>query len=999
MKWFNNLKIRAKLLIVFGILLCITIFFSIFAVVQTRNLDTDLTEILVSYQARQLYIVDALDNVYKIRLSNFAMLQQYRSEGVDFSGITNAYISARDGFRSNLEGYKELVYSDIWFDADTKNDRIIRADYILSLFEEYVDITKDMYDDSVAYDEARRQRVLAESRPLGDALTAALMNKAEDERGLYNLIVETTQVQSRRVLDDVAQTTVIFAWISCVLILISIFMLFFTISSINKPILRLKNAVYEIAKGNLEQPLQSDRKDEIGELSNSISHMVEELARSNEIQKALEAEKAASAFKSSFLANMSHEIRTPMNVILGIAEIEMRDETLKPHTRDAISRIYSSGDLLLNIINDILDLSKIEAGKLELSNLKYEVASLINDTITLNMIRIGEKPIEFMLSVDENLPNTLMGDEIRIKQVLNNLLSNAFKYTEEGVVKLSISHKDNEEDDNIVDIVFCVSDTGQGMTAEQVAKLGEEYSRFNVEANRTTQGTGLGMSITKNLINLMNGSISIKSEVELGSSFVVQFPQGKTDGKILGKEIAGNLENFKVDAVKEIRKAQIVYEPMPYGKVLLVDDMESNNYVTKGLLAPYELQIETAISGYEAISRIQDGNVYDIIFMDHMMPKMDGIVAAEKIHELGYKEPIVALTANAVVGQADIFLDSGFDDFIAKPIDLRQLNSVIKKYVRDKQPREVIETARKMNKKHKQIEQELPISHEICFDLLELFTRDAIKTIAALEKLFKKDGDYSDEDFINYTAYVHGLKRILANIEEQELSDAALVLEEAGRNKDTKIISEKTTVFLDALRAFIASIPYLTTADVEKDQSKAHSVSPELLELYIRDINKAIVVLEEFIGKNGVYDEEELRTCVISVHATKSILAGLGELELSHDAANLEQIGRENDTDKISLETPKFLDALKGVYNKYLPLIETDEGVDPADENLSYLEEKMLDIKKACEAYDQVTAKAIVAEIKEKEWSSDTKELLATITEKLLCGDYEEVIEITDKMT
>jgi PAS domain S-box-containing protein len=349
--------------------------------------------------------------------------------------------------------------------------------------------------------------------------------------------------------------------------------------------------------------------------------------------------KKASLFKSQFLANMSHEIRTPMNAILGITEIVLQNETLSPAVKEELYKIYNSGELLLNIINDILDLSKIEAGKLELSPSTYDVASLINDTVTLNLMRIGSKRVVFKLDVAENIPTMLLGDDLRIKQILNNLISNAIKYTLKGEVKLSLSVESGRgentpsfEGDMI--LVCSVSDTGQGMTKEQVGKLFSEYIRFNTDANRTTEGTGLGLHITYNLIKMMNGEILVESEPEKGSVFTVRLPQRKISSGVLGKELAEKLQKFELN--RSIRlKAQIMFEPMAYGSVLVVDDVESNLFVVKGLLSPYKLSVDTAESGFEAIDKIKDGKVYDIIFMDHMMPKMDGIETTKRIRKTG----------------------------------------------------------------------------------------------------------------------------------------------------------------------------------------------------------------------------------------------------------------------------------------------------------------------------------------------------------------------------
>jgi PAS domain S-box-containing protein len=540
---------------------------------------------------------------------------------------------------------------------------------------------------------------------------------------------------------------------------------------------------------------------------------------------------AANLAKSTFLAKVSHEVRTPMNAILGITEIQLQNETLPQDTQEALGSIYNSGYLLLGIINDILDLSKIEAGKLELSPVNYDVPSLINDTVHLNFMRYDSKPIEFILQVEENIPTTLFGDELRIKQILNNLLSNAFKYTNSGKVTLSVtceaqqgeggSTADGNTAGSII-LVFRVADTGQGMTAEQLSKLFEEYTRFNTEANRRTIGTGLGMAITKYLVRMMNGTISVESEPGKGSVFTVRLPQGTVEGSgVLDKELAENLKQFRLGKAEQMKKApQIIREYMPYGRVLIVDDVESNLYVAKGLLAPYGLTVETARSGFETIEKIKDGAVYDVIFMDHFMPEMDGIEATKKIRELGYTQPVVALTANALAGQAEIFAANGFDDFISKPIDIRQLNAALNKLVRDKYPAETIEAARR----HKDNQGKGPAAgntaggtiadsnstysasqSSIDPELAKMFTWDAEKAAAALEALHKK-GNYGEEDRKAYILNVHAMKSALANIGETTLSAIALKLEQAGRAGNTAVMISDTPAFLDSLRAVIRKV-------------------------------------------------------------------------------------------------------------------------------------------------------------------------------------------------
>ena len=533
---------------------------------------------------------------------------------------------------------------------------------------------------------------------------------------------------------------------------------------------------------------------------------------------------AANKAKTSFIRTMSHEIRTPLNAILGITEIQLQNYNLDQRAREALERIFSSGDLLLGIINDILDLSKIETGKMEIVGAKYDLASMISDTALLNMMRIGSKPIEFILKVNENIPRTLIGDELQLKQILNNLLSNAFKYTSAGKVIMSVHTEEiagaEGGPNSGLTLVISVSDTGQGMTKEQVRRLFDEFTRFNLEANRSTEGSGLGMSITQNLVQLMNGKLFIDSTPGKGSVFTVRLPQRKVDSIVLGREMADNLLRYRISSKVQMKRVQILREPMPYGSVLIVDDVETNTYVVQGLLFPYELKVDTADSGFVAIEKIKSGRTYDIIFMDHMMPKMDGIETVKIIRSMGYAKPIVALTANVVAGQAEVFLDNGFDDFISKPIDIRQLNIVLNKMIRDIQPPEVLEAVRK-NAKSETRPQEFNAmySPQMNSRTAEVFIRDATKAIASIRAIYESSDYRNREGLRLYTIYVHGIKTALANIGKMDLSALALKLEVAGKGENYNIIETETMAFLDSLSVFTDELKTKqeTTADTGEE--------------------------------------------------------------------------------------------------------------------------------------------------------------------------------------
>ncbi len=529
------------------------------------------------------------------------------------------------------------------------------------------------------------------------------------------------------------------------------------------------------------------------------------------LENSRKAAEAANASKSNFLANMSHEIRTPMNAIIGVAQIQLQNPDLPQDYADALNIIYNSGTNLLGIINDILDMSKIETGKMELNPINYDMPSLINDAVQLNIVRIDAKPIEFILDIHSDLPSRMFGDELRLKQILNNLLSNAIKYTDKGYIKLSVTHTPQEED---MLLHFTVEDTGQGMKPEDRDRLFSEYLRFNSDANRTTEGTGLGLNITKRLVEAMNGSIDVESEYGKGSIFTVTVRQKYVDCPAIGAELSERLSNFTFTKEKQPSNLRITHEPMPYGRVLIVDDVETNLYVAEGLLTPYKLQIETANGGYSAISKIESGKIYDVIFMDHMMPQIDGIETTKRIRALGYTGSIVALTANALVGNKELFKQNGFDGFISKPIDIRNLNTSLNKFVRDKHPEEA---SKWMFEAPSEKTRPVLPSANITQKLFKFFQRDALKAIAIL-----KDTVSSDNIKL-FTTTVHGMKSALANIGELETSELALELEKAGRCGNYDYISANADKLIKALEALVQSS--ITDSSVTNTTTKDNSFS------------------------------------------------------------------------------------------------------------------------------------------------------------------------------
>jgi len=652
---------------------------------------------------------------------------------------------------------------------------------------------------------------------------------------------------------------------------------------ITRPIRKVITYAVQVAGGNLDIPLNVKSNDEVGLLVGALHIMVNTLkdrireAETLTANAVLDTEEmkflmqeterqrrkaeAANQAKSSFLSAMSREIRTPMNAIMGITEIQLHNDNIDPGIMEALEKIYISGDLLLCIINDILDLSKIEAGKLELITGRYEIASMISDTSQLNMMRIGDKPVDFEIFVDENMPAYMTGDELRIKQVLNNLLSNAFKYTAKGRVILSVSAQAGGKDDEVI-LVISVTDTGQGMTDEQIDRLFDEYAGFNEKPGRSAGSSGFGMSITRNLINLMNGEIRVDSEAGKGSAFTVRLPQIRCDAGEVGREVAENLRRFRTRSRARMKRAKIPREPMPYGSVLIVDDVEMNLFAAKGLLIPYELKIDSVDSGLAAIEKIRNGNVYDIIFMDHMMPKMDGAETAKIIRQTGYKNPIVALTANAVPGQAEMFMENGFDGFISKPIDIRQLNAALNKFIRDKQPADVIEAARQMAEMRRGIitENVMPADDpRAC----ETFIRDALKTVSILKGIIEKNGPYEENDLQMYVIYMHGIKTALANMGKTDLCSAALRLEQSAKDRNADIIRSETNMFLDLLQTCVDDLAIkMKTAEGESLLEDKAFFKENLLVIKTAcencDEQTADKIIEKLMKKNWSASENRL---------------------------------------------------------------------------------------------------------------------------------------------
>ncbi|MDR3090294.1 MAG: transporter substrate-binding domain-containing protein [Desulfobulbaceae bacterium] len=559
--------------------------------------------------------------------------------------------------------------------------------------------------------------------------------------------------------------------------------------------------------------------------------------RTEALAEQVEATKQASETKSRFLANMSHEMRTPLNAIVGLSDVMLdrgEDEILdNKNINDNIETIHNAGINLLALVNDLLDISKIEAGKITLALAEYDTVSLIADVAAMSIIRCGDKSIDFKLTIDETLPRRFRGDEVRVRQIFGNLLSNAFKYTAGGQVEWRVSW---QRDGDSVWLISSVRDTGIGIPPENLDQIFSEYNRLNDSSRRHIEGTGLGLPITLNLTKMMGGELTVTSEINQGSVFSVRFRQGFVNDQAIGPEQARELQQFHHVNRKKSDDKRKIYPKLTYARVLVVDDVPANFDVAKGVMKPYRMRVDCLTGGRQAIEAVRAETVhYDAIFMDHMMPGIDGIEALRQIRAIGtpyaLAVPVIALTANAIMGNEQRFLDAGFQAFLSKPIEMKRLNMVIERFVRDKSRESEVKTSATLSRAELLRQASIPgLDME---EALRRFSDDADSywqvlqsyvdnSVILLEKI--RDTEISIDE---YVIAVHGLKGSSLGISALSISEKTAELEAAGRGGDSDFIDAHNGELLAMTEQLLMDLSDLLARDTAGEADKPPKDAPD----------------------------------------------------------------------------------------------------------------------------------------------------------------------------
>jgi signal transduction histidine kinase/DNA-binding response OmpR family regulator len=609
-----------------------------------------------------------------------------------------------------------------------------------------------------------------------------------------------------------------------------------------------------IINGDLQLTVLKDKYNEV--LSKVV--MVNDITA---LLNAMNDAKEANMAKSNFLAKMSHEIRTPMNAIIGMTELSLREENIKLARENMLMVKHASTDLL-SIINDILDFSKIQSGSFDLQPIHYDFHVLVDNFDSMVQFLLKDKNINFHQDTIGELPRYLYGDDVRLRQVLLNILGNAIKFTSEGSVTFTVSADDTN-------IHFKVSDTGMGIAEEEIPLLFNAFTQANIQKTREIEGTGLGLSITKSLLDQMGGNIHVESVLGKGSIFSISIP------KVLGEESL---------VYKPGTGEDIIYAPE--AKILVVDDNSVNLYVACGLLGLCKIKAETASGGKQAIKMI-NGNDYDLVFMDHMMPEMDGVEAVKILRSQGVTLPVIALTANAMAGAKEKYIAAGMNDLLIKPIDKSLLNHILKTWL----PAEkIIELKEKTDKTGKDdtpdtgfwnaVEQIEGLSVKVGLLRVSghrgIYEKSLQLTLKEIEKCNKNLNQFlADNDMRNFCIEVHSMKGSLSNIGAVELSEIAYGLETKADKGDTSFCALNLPKFLKKLDNLKIALKEVFAEKLQPSNriEIADEISNEMSE-------KLKALFEKLIAAIGNSDFPAINSCTEEFNALNVTPDGALEEEL-----------------------------------------------------------------------------------------------------------------------
>ena len=785
MNWFRDLKIHFKLYLVFGMLVAMLITISVFASFQLFSVDKEFSDLITSTIARQKLLSDAITDMDKISYIN--VTKGYRitvnANSDEIAALRDNYNRYAELFIKRLNDYRSNLNADIYLTGVEKQERLQMLDEVIYLFEsEYQSKTRDFDEVLNSNDLKKVYQIIGETMEISDQITVKLDT-------LYDLVSILAKDVSTATTARSQESILLLSILGVFIIVFSMVVSVLMTRVINTPIVEIENAMLEISKGNLDYPVRSARKDELGKLANQIGDMVDNISEMNKImtvmanldkmilvidldynliyinesmasmykldassckgQKcykalkgydqpclicrlprllpdkdstpsleydylydealgiwiggksaiidwvdgsqvylssirnvtenkknlellsdAMEEAQAANKAKGQFLAHMSHEIRTPMNAVLGISELLLQEKLSEKQLKYARD-IKDATTSLIQIINDILDMSKIEAGNMELENIPFDLRELLTACKSIILPKMNEKNIELYFYAESAVRRKLCGDPTKLRQVLLNLLSNAVKFTKNG--KISLITRVISSTDDSVTLIFEVKDTGIGMTQEQITKVFEPFIQVDVSTTREYGGTGLGLPISKNILELMGSKIEIESVPDEGTtaSFTVTI-----------RTIGGVDEPWENDGeVDELEK------PLFRGSVLVCEDNKMNQQVITEHLSRVGLTAEIAENGREGVDKVKqriekNEKPYDLIFMDIHMPVMDGIEATKKIIALGLGIPIVAMTANIMTEDRALYEDAGMNSYVGKPFTSQELWRCLLKYLK-----------------------------------------------------------------------------------------------------------------------------------------------------------------------------------------------------------------------------------------------------------------------------------------------------------------------------